>query len=715
MKKLVDIKVFPILGMLLAVQSVFAGNITDINVSVLPNNQKIVKVKFDKDTILPINSIANESSSRIILDFPSTGVTLPQSTFEYADSLLGQIAAVKNGNNARILLGLNKSGRYKAEIKGKEVWIYINEATSFRNATLSSQIINNKISSSEVSAVTVDFRKSGQSNGSIEILTGKFQGKPEIKQNNSNLTITLKNYPLPVQAQRNLDVSDFSTPVRNIVLKRIGNDTQVVIKNQGAWTHNIKTMNDRMVVEITHKSSVESSGLPSNQNKSFKGNKVSLDFQDVDVRTVLQILAKESGMNIVASDSVTGKMTLTLKDVPWDQALDLVMQARNLDMRKTGNVINVAPREELLAKDKAILIQQREIDELGPLYSRTFQLKYKNVAEFRKILKLDESNSSNNSNNNNSRTILSNRGSALIDPATNTLVITDNTFVLQKFEKLITELDVPARQVMVEARIVEAEDGFSRQLGVKFGYAGSNSKNSWGSNWANAAANRNSYVDKQRTLANWSRNPSQDIPTLPAWTVDPNVNLPTAAATSSIALVHALSSGALGLELSAQQAQNKLKIVSTPRVLTQDRKEAIIESGTEVPYQEATSSGATSTSFKKAVLGMTVTPNITPDGQIIMDIKINKDSVNPGCGSTDPCINTQRLNTNVMVEDGGTLILGGIYHEENSEGVSKVPLLGDIPVVGNLFKSKTRSDKKTELLIFITPRIVDNIGSNLRY
>ena len=705
MKKLVDIKVFPILGMSLAAHSVFAGNITDINVSTLPNNQKIVKVKFDKDTVLPINSIANESSSRIILDFPSTGVTLSQSTFEYADPLLNQIAAVKNGNNARVLLGLNKSGQYKAEIKGKEIWIYINETTSFKNTTSSPQSINSKISSSEASAVTVDFRKSGKSNGSIEIMTGKFQGKPDIKQNNSNLTITLKNYPLPVQAQRNLDVSDFSTPVRNIVLKRIGNDTQIVIKNQGAWAHNIKTMNDRMVVDITHKSSIESSGLPSNQNKSFKGNKVSLDFQDVDVRTVLQILAKESGMNIVASDSVTGKMTLTLKDVPWDQALHLVMQARNLDMRKTGNVINVAPREELLAKDKAILTQQREIDELGPLYSRTFQLKYKNVEEFRKILKLDENNGSNNSNNNNSRTILSNRGSALIDPATNTLVITDNTFVLQKFEKLIAELDVPARQVMVEARIVEAEDGFSRQLGVKFGYAGSNGKNSWGSNWTNATANRNSYVNGQRGQS----------PTGQTWNFDPNVNLPTTAATSSIALVHALSSGALGLELSAQQAQNKLKIVSTPRVLTQDRKEAIIESGTEVPYQEASSSGATSTSFKKAVLGMTVTPNITPDGQIIMDIKINKDSVNSDCRATEPCINTQRLNTNVMVEDGGTLILGGIYQEENSEGVSKVPLLGDIPVVGNLFKSKTRSDKKTELLIFITPRIVDNIGSNLRY
>ena len=713
MKKLVAVEIFPILGMTLAVQSVFAGNITDINVSTLPNNQKIVKVKFDKDAVLPLNSMVNEPSSRVALDFPSSGVTLPQSTFEYADSLLNQVTAVKNGNNARVLLGLNRLGQYKAEVKGKEVWIYINEAVSSSHMTPGTQIVNSKIATSEVAAVTVDFRKPGRSNGIVEIMTGKYQGKPDIKQNNGSLTITLKNYPLPVQAQRNLDVTDFSTPVRNVVLKRIGNDTQIVIKNQGAWTHNIKTMNDRLVVEITQKSSIESSGLPSSQNKSFRGNKVSLDFQDVDVRTVLQILAKESGMNIVASDSVTGKMTLTLKDVPWDQALDLVMQARNLDMRKTGNVINVAPREELLAKDKAILTQQREIDELGPLYSRTFQLKYKNVEEFRKILRLDDND---NNNNNNNKTILSNRGSALIDPATNTLVITDNTFILQKFEKLIAELDVPARQVMVEARIVEAEDGFSRQLGVKFGYAGSNGKNSWGSNWTNALANRTSYVNGQRILANWARNPmQQEIPALPAWTVDPNVNLPTAAATSSIALVHALSSGALGLELSAQQAQNKLKIVSTPRVLTQDRKEAIIESGTEIPYQEASSSGATSTSFKKAVLGMTVTPNITPDGQIIMDIKINKDSVNSDCRATEPCINTQRLNTNVMVEDGGTLILGGIYQEENSEGVSKVPLLGDIPVVGNLFKSKTKTDKKTELLIFITPRIVDNVGSNLRY
>ena len=393
-------------------------------------------------------------------------------------------------------------------------------------------------------------------------------------------------------------------------------------------------------------------------------------------------------------------MTLTLKDVPWDQALDLVMQARNLDMRKSGNIINVAPRKELLARDIETLTQEREINELGPLYSRTFQLRYKNVEEFRKILKLDDSNSGSSGT---SKTILSSRGSALIDPATNTLIITDNSSILRKFEKILEELDVPARQVMVETRIVEASDGFSREIGVKFGYAGSNGKNSWGSNWANAQANNNTNVNASQNNTNRT------------WTLNPNINLPTTAATSSVALVHALSSGALALELSAQQAQNKAKVISSPRVLTQDRKEAVIESGTEVPYQEASSSGATSTSFKKAVLGMTVTPQITPDGQIIMDIKVNKDSVNRNCGASEPCIDTKRLDTKAMVENGGTLILGGIYEEENSEGVSKVPLLGDIPVVGNLFKSRSRNTSKKELLIFITPRIVDNVGSTLRY
>lgn len=700
-------QVIPVLGLGLIGQLALAGNITDINVSAFPNNQKIVKIKFDKGVVLPKASAVG-GATQLAFDFPATSLAVSQPVFEYEDSLLNRIATAPNNGAARVLVGLNREGRYTAEVKGNEVWIHITENAAA--PAQASQGQRNRQTQNAASAM-IDFRKSGKG-GVVDITAPGFSGQPDIKQNSGNVTVTLKNYPLPTQAQRNLDVSDFGTPVRNIVMKRIGNDTQVVIKNQGSWASNHKVVNGHISLDISPKLNAEEAGLQA-KNKSFKGGRVSFDFQDVDVRTILQIIAKESGMNIVASDTVTGKMTLTLKDVPWDQALDLVMQARNLDMRKSGNIINVAPRKELLARDIETLTQEREINELGPLYSRTFQLRYKNVEEFRKILKLDDSNSGSSGT---SKTILSSRGSALIDPATNTLIITDNSSILRKFEKLIEELDVPARQVMVETRIVEASDGFSREIGVKFGYAGSNGRNSWGSNWANAQANNNSYAKAMNSRNDPSYQPSGGKDDrVPTWTLNPNINLPVTAATSSIALVHALSSGALSLELAAQQAQNKAKVISSPRVLTQDRKEAVIESGTEVPYQEASSSGATSTSFKKAVLGMTVTPQITPDGQIIMDIKVNKDSVNRNCGASEPCIDTKRLDTKAMVENGGTLILGGIYEEENSEGVSKVPLLGDIPVIGNLFKSRSRNTSKKELLIFITPRIVDNVGSTLRY
>ncbi len=679
-----SIKTLSAIGLSLAFQSAFAGNITDINVSTLPDNQKIIKIKFDKDVVRPTGSSAN-ASSQIALDFPSTGVSLTQSVLEYADPLLGQISAAETGSSTRVILGLNKAGQYSTEVKGKEVWVYVNEAAGSPVATSSSTNAEpvRRAQEQQINSANIDFRKGSGNTGIVEFSTGSFRGEPEIKRQNDRIVITLKNYPIQIQAQRSLDVSDFNTPVRAVTLKRSGNSTQVVINNAGGWDLRQKSGAGRYTFEISPKASQESAGLNTNKNKSFNGKRVSFDFQDVEVRTILQILAKESGMNIVASDSVSGKMTLSLKDVPWDQALDLVMEARNLDMRRNGNIINVAPRDELLAKDKATLQAQNEINDLGPLFSQTFQLKYKNVEEFRKILRLEENRSNSDTNS-----ILSKRGSALIDPATNTLIITDNPIVIRKFQKLIEELDVPTRQVMVEARIVEANDSFSRDLGVKFGYSGTSGSNSWGSTLSSDAA---SVV------------------------TGPNVSLPVSSATSSIALVHSLASGALSLELSASQAQGKSKIISSPRVLTQDRKEATIESGTEIPYQEASSSGATSTSFKKAVLALKVTPNITPDGQVIMDIQVNKDSVDSSCGASEPCISTKSLKTMAMVEDGGTLILGGIYEEDNSNSVSKVPLLGDIPVVGNLFKSRSRSETRKELLIFITPRVMDYQGSTLRY
>ena len=706
--KPITIKTLSAIGLGLAIQTAFAGNITDINVSTLPDNQKIIKIKFDRDVIAPTGFNAG-SPSRIALDFPGTGVALGQSVLEYADPLLNQISAAEDKGKTRVLLNLSKAGQYKTEIKNQEVWVYVNEAAAPAAAVVSSSPVARAQQEQIGNTANIDFRKGSGNAGVVELNTGNFTGEPEIKRQNDRIVVTLKNYPIQIQSQRNLDVSDFNTPVRTITMKRLGNATQIVIKNNGNWDLRQQAANGRLTFEVTPKISQESAGLEK-KSKNFSGKRVSFDFQDVEVRTILQILAKESGINIVASDSVNGKMTLTLKDVPWDQALDLVLDARNLDMRRTGNIINVAPRDELLAKDKATLQAQNEINDLGPLYSQTFQLKYKNVEEFRKILNLEDNNSNSNENS-----ILSKRGSALMDPATNTLIITDTSMVIRKFQKLIEELDVPTRQVMVEARIVEATDSFARDLGVKFGYQGVNGSNSWGSDFANAVNNSGTAVSNAYSAYNNAVSGSNTLVTPTPFTFNPNVSLPVSSATSTLALVHSFASGALGLELSASQAQGKSKIISSPRILTQDRKEAVIESGKEIPYQEASSSGATSTSFKKAVLGLKVTPNITPDGQIIMDIQVNKDSVDASCGASEPCISTKNLKTMAMVEDGGTLILGGIYEEENSDTVNKVPFLGDIPVVGNLFKSRSRSDSRNELLIFITPRIMDHQGSNLRY
>ncbi|MDO4640903.1 MAG: type IV pilus secretin PilQ family protein [Neisseria sp.] len=714
--KPISIKTLSAISLGLTMQvSAFAGSITDINVSTLPNNQKIVKIKFDRDVVSPSGFVTN-APARIALDFPTTDIVLQQPVLEYSDSLLNQISTSKNKGQTRVVLSLNKAGRYTSEIKGNEVWVYVNEAPDVvanRNSSIDTERRTTVKQEQAVSSASVDFRKGNGNTGIVDVSAPSFTGTPSIKRQNDRIVITLKNYPLPTQAQRSLDVSDFSTPVHGIVLKRIGNDTEVTIKNKGNWDVREKVAGGRMSFEVMPKANVAEAGLRNgSKNKSFTGKRVSFDFQDVEVRTILQILAKESGMNIVASDSVSGKMTLSLKDVPWDQALDLVLEARNLDMRRQGNIINVAPRDELLAKDKATLQAQNEINDLGPLYSQTFQLKYKNVEEFRKILKLED-----NGNNSTTNTILSKRGSALIDPGTNTLIITDNNTIIRKFQKLVEELDVPSRQVMVEARIVRASDGFSREIGVKFGYQGVNNRNSWGSDWANAANNQGTYVSNNRARANAIRSGSNTLPETSPYTFAPNISLPISSATSSIALVHSIASGALGLELQAKQAQNRAKTLSNPRVLTQDRKEAVIESGTEIPYTSETSSGATDVEFKKAVLGLRVTPQITPDGQIIMDIKINKDSVNQSCGGSngEPCIDTNNLETRAMVEDGGTLVLGGIYEENNANGVSKVPLLGDIPLLGNLFKSRTRSEDRSELLIFITPRIMDYQGNNLRY
>ncbi|MCL6135643.1 type IV pilus secretin PilQ [Neisseria meningitidis] len=760
-----------------AFQTASAGNITDIKVSSLPNKQKIVKVSFDKEIVNPTGFVTS-SPARIALDFEQTGISMDQQVLEYADPLLSKISAAQNSSRARLVLNLNKPGQYNTEVRGNKVWIFINESDDTVSAPARPAVkaapaapakqqaaapsTKSAVSVSEpftpakqqaaapftesvvsVSApfspakqqaaasakqqaaapakqqaaapakqqaaapakqqaaapakqTNIDFRKDGKNAGIIELAALGFAGQPDISQQHDHIIVTLKNHTLPTTLQRSLDVADFKTPVQKVTLKRLNNDTQLIITTAGNWELvNKSAAPGYFTFQVLPKKQNLESGGVNNAPKTFTGRKISLDFQDVEIRTILQILAKESGMNIVASDSVNGKMTLSLKDVPWDQALDLVMQARNLDMRQQGNIVNIAPRDELLAKDKALLQAEKDIADLGALYSQNFQLKYKNVEEFRSILRLDNADTTGNRN-----TLISGRGSVLIDPATNTLIVTDTRSVIEKFRKLIDELDVPAQQVMIEARIVEAADGFSRDLGVKFGATGKKK------------------LKNDTSAFGWGVN--SGFGGDDKWGAETKINLPITAAANSISLVRAISSGALNLELSASESLSKTKTLANPRVLTQNRKEAKIESGYEIPFTVtsiANGGSSTNTELKKAVLGLTVTPNITPDGQIIMTVKINKDSP-AQCASGNQsilCISTKNLNTQAMVENGGTLIVGGIYEEDNGNTLTKVPLLGDIPVIGNLFKTRGKKTDRRELLIFITPRIMGTAGNSLRY
>lgn len=744
-----------------AFQTASAGNITDIKVSSLPNKQKIVKVSFDKEIVNPTGFVTS-SPARIALDFEQTGISMDQQVLEYADPLLSKISAAQNSSRARLVLNLNKPGQYNTEVRGNKVWIFINESDDTVSAparpavkaapaapakqqatapsTKSAVSVSKPFTPAKQQAAApftesvvsvsapfspakqqaaasakqqtaapakqqaaapakqtnIDFRKDGKNAGIIELAALGFAGQPDISQQHDHIIVTLKNHTLPTTLQRSLDVADFKTPVQKVTLKRLNNDTQLIITTAGNWELvNKSAAPGYFTFQVLPKKQNLESGGVNNAPKTFTGRKISLDFQDVEIRTILQILAKESGMNIVASDSVNGKMTLSLKDVPWDQALDLVMQARNLDMRQQGNIVNIAPRDELLAKDKAFLQAEKDIADLGALYSQNFQLKYKNVEEFRSILRLDNADTTGNRN-----TLVSGRGSVLIDPATNTLIVTDTRSVIEKFRKLIDELDVPAQQVMIEARIVEAADGFSRDLGVKFGATGKNK------------------LKNDTSAFGWGVN--SGFGGDDKWGAETKINLPITAAANSISLVRAISSGALNLELSASESLSKTKTLANPRVLTQNRKEAKIESGYEIPFTVtsiANGGSSTNTELKKAVLGLTVTPNITPDGQIIMTVKINKDSP-AQCASgnqTILCISTKNLNTQAMVENGGTLIVGGIYEEDNGNTLTKVPLLGDIPVIGNLFKTRGKKTDRRELLIFITPRIMGTAGNSLRY
>ena len=504
---------------------------------------------------------------------------------------------------------------------------------------------------------------------------------------------------------RRLDVMDLATPVTTVDTLRTNNDTRIVISAEGKYEQLAYQSDNEFTIEINPAAATDADqSTLFSETKEYEGQRLTLNFQDIETRAVLQLLAETSGRNIVVSDTVQGNVTLRLRNVPWDQALDIVMTTKGLDMRQNGNVILVAPAEEIAARETADLEAKQAITELEPLYSEFMQVNYAKAADLASLIAAGEGGNS----------LLSERGSVAIDDRTNTLLVQDTAGRLQDIRRLVATLDIPIRQVLIESRIVVVRDDFSRDLGVRFGFTGVTDNTGELVSVTGTADGSQTIVDS--ALDNLALT-GQPFPVdAPDITDRYNVRLPIQNPAGSFALAVLDSDYIVDLELTALQAEGRGEIISTPRVITANQKEARIEQGVEIPYQESASSGATTTQFKKAVLSLTVTPQITPDDNIIMDLLVSKDNVGEltpsATGGLVPSIDTRSVETQVLVRDGQTVVLGGIYETERRENVTKVPWLGDIPGVGFLFRSTNTSSAKAELLIFVTPRILTE-GSNI--
>ena len=529
----------------------------------------------------------------------------------------------------------------------------------------------------------------------------------DIKQQGQALVVEFMRTALPERLRRRFDVTDFGTPVQNMTAEQVGDRVKLTVKPKGDWEHSAYQSDNQFVLEVRARKAEPNKLTP---GPGYSGEKLSLNFQNIEVRALLQVIADFTNFNVVTSDTVTGTVTLRLKDVPWDQALDIIMQAKGLGVRKTGNVLWIAPKDEIYTKEKLDLEAKKQIQDLEPLRTQSFQLNYAKAEEIAKRLTGDSGTGGSGTN---TKTI-SPRGSVFHEQRTNQIFVTDIPSKLEEIQQMISKIDIPMRQVLIEARIVEAKDTFGRNLGVKLGALDMRGVRGgvpgFGVGGNNRVAVTGTYqgVGEQTLQAeetDGSYTPNTYFVNMPAGGIN-GVN----AASVALSLFGANSNRFLNLELSALEAEGKGKIVSSPRVITADQVKALIEQGTELPYQTATSSGATSIAFRKASMKLEVTPQITPEGSIILDVDVNKDSVGR-ITTAGYAIDTKHVQTQVLVENGGTVVIGGIYMQSDTENVSQVPLLGDIPVVGNLFKTRAKASERSELLIFLTPKVITEKGA----
>ncbi|MCW5669993.1 MAG: type IV pilus secretin PilQ [Hydrogenophaga sp.] len=637
-----------------------------------------------------------QAPARIALDFPGVANAIGRNAVDINEGNLRSANVVQAGDRTRVVINLKQAAAYEAKIDGKTLLVVL-ERSQPVSATTSPPSAFAENRNRDVAALRdIDFRRGVGNAGRVVVELANNQVGVDIRQQGQNLIVEFLKTSLPEGLRRRLDVSDFGTPIQSVTTSQAGDRVRMVVTPTGNWEHSAYQSDNQFVLEVREQK-VDASKLT--QGPGYNGEKLSLNFQNIEVRSLLQVIADFTNFNIVTSDSVTGSVTLRLKDVPWDQALDIILQAKGLGMRKSGNVLWIAPKDEIAAREKQELESKVSIESLETLRTQGFQMNYAKAADIAAQLTSAGSGGSGSAN----ARIISDRGSVISEPRTNQLFVTDIASRLEQVQELIRKLDIPIRQVMIEARIVEADDTFGKSLGVRLG----GGVRGFGVGSANGNPIQGNFGSNYGAASSL---------TGPALTSAPFVNLPAnpstaQAASFALSLFNPSASRFLSLEISALESDGKGRIVSSPRVVTADQVKALIEQGTEFPYQTATSSGATAIAFRKANLKLEVTPQITPEGNIILDLDINKDSR----GESTPdgiAINTKHVQTQVLVENGGTVVIGGIFEQTERDEVNKVPLLGDLPAVGNLFKSRNRIANKSELLIFITPRVLGRSAIN---
>ena len=687
----------------------------------------VVRIEFDEPLAVVPPGFVVQTPPRVALDLPAVGNQMGRNLVDINQGNLRSVAVAQGGERTRLVLNLRQPSNYRVELQGKALLVVLEGSAAPAMAATTGEAVHfaapqNK---EQLPLRDIDFRRGPDGSGRVVVSLASTQVGVDIRQQGQTLVVEFLRSALPETLRRRLDVTDFGTPVNTVSTFQTGDRVRMVVEPRGAWEHSAYQNDNQFVLEVRP---IKLDPNKLTQGAGYAGEKLSLNFQNIEVRALLQVIADFTNFNVVTSDTVNGSVTLRLKDVPWDQALDIIMQSKGLGVRKSGNVLWIAPKDELAAKEQLELESRKKLTELEPVRTQSFQLNYTKAEEVARGLSGQSFSGSSAagggggagagaSGGSQTQRILSPRGSVIFETRTNQLFVTDIPSKLEEIQVMISKIDIPVRQVLIEARIVEADDKFGRTLGVKLGgsdlrgiQGGTPGVRGPGGTFLTIGGN-NTAVGTQ-TLQNGLNGSSalstqfsnSNFVSLPGNTINSvfgGQSLPSFA----LSLFSPAVNRFLNLELSALESDGKGKIISSPRVITADQTKALIEQGTELPYQVATSSGATSIQFRKANLKLEVTPHITPEGSVIMTLDVNKDSV----GQSTPqgfAIDTKHVQTQVLVENGGTVVIGGIFSQSETNDVNKVPLLGDIPVLGNLFRNTTKVTTKTELLIFITPKIV---------